>query len=285
MVSSRTARALSPSPRGGFTLIELLVVIAIISLLVSILMPTLRKAKEHAIVASCQVTMRSSLLLAQIYAADFSSFPDVRAHPNWNNATITSHSRLLSGMTAYWAEQVDPKGFETNNSLMCPSPDLKPSINKLPLRWRQGSWIENADPTWSWDVRKQPYYKAVMPGTNIPNENDEPFGMLSLWYKGLSDLFYSRTALSFTPNGEQPRHDIIPPLPQLTIPMLTCPTWLGEGLSGWWEESSAYTPHGGFQLVGYGTLYYKFNEGLPLERNIGFSDGHVTYYRKQSKER
>jgi prepilin-type N-terminal cleavage/methylation domain-containing protein/prepilin-type processing-associated H-X9-DG protein len=59
-------------PRGqrAFTLIELLVVIAIISLLVSILLPSLNKAKELAVRVVCANNQRATGLGIGIYASE-----------------------------------------------------------------------------------------------------------------------------------------------------------------------------------------------------------------------
>lgn len=57
--------------RNGFTLIELLVVVAIISLLVSILLPSLTKAKALARNVSCQSNLRSIGTALMLYAADY----------------------------------------------------------------------------------------------------------------------------------------------------------------------------------------------------------------------
>jgi len=59
----------------GFTLIELLVVIAIVAILVSILMPSLRKARDLARSSSCTVNLRSSGLAVNMYAADYGEYP------------------------------------------------------------------------------------------------------------------------------------------------------------------------------------------------------------------
>jgi len=57
--------------KKGFTLIELLVVIAIIALLLSIITPALRSAKEQARKAVCAAHIRSLLTGIYVYAAKF----------------------------------------------------------------------------------------------------------------------------------------------------------------------------------------------------------------------
>jgi len=55
---------------SGFTLIELLVVIAIISLLVSIMMPSLAKANSFAKSSKCLLQLRQVGQATQIYSED-----------------------------------------------------------------------------------------------------------------------------------------------------------------------------------------------------------------------
>lgn len=56
--------------KKAFTLIELLVVVSIIAVLVSILLPSLARAKEAAGRALCQANLRQMFTLTSIYAAD-----------------------------------------------------------------------------------------------------------------------------------------------------------------------------------------------------------------------
>ena len=65
---------MSVQPRrrwSGFTLVELLVVIGIIALLIAILLPALRKAKESANAIKCQSQLRTMMQGCLMFAHDF----------------------------------------------------------------------------------------------------------------------------------------------------------------------------------------------------------------------
>lgn len=68
MCTARSAR--STAPRRGFTLIELLVVISIIALLIAILLPALKAARETAKRVNCASNMRQIGILNHVYAED-----------------------------------------------------------------------------------------------------------------------------------------------------------------------------------------------------------------------
>lgn len=59
--------------RNGFTLIELLVVVAIIAVLMSILLPSLRSARESAKNTLCKSNMRSCNMALQMYGYDYNN--------------------------------------------------------------------------------------------------------------------------------------------------------------------------------------------------------------------
>ncbi|MCL2701812.1 MAG: type II secretion system GspH family protein [Phycisphaerae bacterium] len=125
--------AMSPTSRRAFTLIELLVVIAIISLLVSILMPSLSKAKELARTSVCATQMRTMMLATMMYTEDnnqrwpglvFEPIPD----PNDPSKTVWAQAwNLFSGATGprgHCPGLVKDKWVEPEQT-HCPSGDAK----------------------------------------------------------------------------------------------------------------------------------------------------------------
>ena len=78
-------------PRSAFTLIELLVVIAIIALLVSILMPTLSRAKQLACRAHCAANLHKSGIAVAMYANDSCGYLPVNYRTGGNGYSWTTY--------------------------------------------------------------------------------------------------------------------------------------------------------------------------------------------------
>ncbi|MFG0248422.1 MAG: prepilin-type N-terminal cleavage/methylation domain-containing protein [Phycisphaeraceae bacterium JB051] len=111
--------------RCGFTLIELLVVISIISLLISILLPALRSAREQARSTQCASTLRQMGYGEMAYAADFDWFTAARMGPD--NAAILNQNVWWHTLRPYLGDDRKPQTFDENIELAqatvisCPS--------------------------------------------------------------------------------------------------------------------------------------------------------------------
>jgi len=121
----------------GFTLIELLVVISIISILISILLPALGKAREAANVMRCSNHLRQIFLLANQYAADYEGWmaypeswaPGAAAFPKITAAGLSS-TTAITPMEMYMAEgyisidRTNP-GIPSTDISRCPVAEAK----------------------------------------------------------------------------------------------------------------------------------------------------------------
>lgn len=84
------------NPRA-FTLIELLVVVAIIGLLISILLPSLSRAREQARVATCLANQRTLAQAAATYLPEFKDLPWVLPR----GYTVSGRTYRFSTITEY----------------------------------------------------------------------------------------------------------------------------------------------------------------------------------------
>ncbi len=121
-----------PDPRRrGFTLVELLVVIGIIALLVSILLPTLGKAREYAKTVQCLSNFRQIGQAANLYAAQYKGYTvpgyaqvgqvvagNGQAPDAENYATVLVNGRFINAPNV---TSLADAGGKTNSAFFCPS--------------------------------------------------------------------------------------------------------------------------------------------------------------------
>ena len=172
--------AVSRRGRAAFTLVELLVVIGIIALLISILMPALRKAREHAVRTQCLANIRSVAQAINIYAAQSKGTLPASVYPDgqWSYAFdlknsmdpargpmglgLLLHLRILDVGTA--ARILHDDSMDTTGNGLLPqgghSMDVPPGTNM----WGSGvSWFETTTTQriiYAYNYRGTSYYNA-----------------------------------------------------------------------------------------------------------------------------
>jgi prepilin-type N-terminal cleavage/methylation domain-containing protein len=99
----------------GFTLIELLVVISIIAILMAILIPTLKKAKEQAAQTVCKSNLRQHAIALTMYANEYNG----RFLEGWNDS---------SEVSARWLHVLYPY-YGSDDVTMCPRASRIPDKN------------------------------------------------------------------------------------------------------------------------------------------------------------
>lgn len=140
---------------NAFTLIELLVVIAIISLLVSILLPSLTKAKELAQSVVCAANLRAQGYAINLYVQDSDMYPPSYGagwgtHNNWKNILINEGyiaggepGPALGSITwADWYHNYHSEG--TFKFFDCPAWDSSTTLSSLLNQVTYGDYLYNA---------------------------------------------------------------------------------------------------------------------------------------------
>jgi prepilin-type N-terminal cleavage/methylation domain-containing protein len=113
---------------GAFTLIELLVVIAIIALLMSILLPSLARARQQARSAVCLVNLRGIGTWGHVWATEHNDELPVNGYAKENNHTNKWYHYVIPEERRTWWYRKHPTwkdirgtGFEEkSSSLTCP---------------------------------------------------------------------------------------------------------------------------------------------------------------------
>lgn len=102
--------------RSGFSLIELLVVVSIVTLLVSILLPALKMARETATVASCLSNHRNMGVATKQYLADNdATYPEIYGATRSNSGTAGGYGiTRYEGRPGYHAAHLYDLDFDTD---------------------------------------------------------------------------------------------------------------------------------------------------------------------------
>ncbi len=115
--------------KDRFTLIELLVTVAILSILASMLLPTLARARAYARRTACMNNLDQMGLGSSMYADDFEQFP-VLFHDNYDPeyADRISYQWDTYGIVLFEKTQnmghLLNEGYIVPTTLYCPSPKL-----------------------------------------------------------------------------------------------------------------------------------------------------------------
>lgn len=203
----------------AFSLVELLVVVAVISVIASLLLPALARAKGSARKSACASNLRQLGLIWRIYLDDHESrFPDRRdlkeslpgGYKPWD-------SWPMSDPRAGWVAIVLRPILLDPRVLACPAVQVGP-LKQVAQATQFGGFDTNSAPPvnyWMWR-----FDRAFEP---IPSDNF--WGKSEL--QSIADLCAAKNPIAGQPNGPGDVELVVDPYFPNTIPNLP------EGIRGW----------------------------------------------------
>ncbi len=234
--------------RKSFTLIELLVVIAIIAILMSILLPALRRVKEQAKQRSCAMRIRQHLFALNMYADENDSkLPLPATAGNWlqDIAIDTVHFMLQTGLT--------------REIFYCPSNSNHQKYNDMFWEFNNQSWNGSKFTNYNssnFIVSGYCYILQVVPEAT-------PRPEIVRYEDDSEQQIWLRTNQENHPASRELCIDSIMGVPQ---PNTVYGRNFGQVMGGIYQQSGVYDQ----------TSHLKSDEE-PLGGNIGFLDSHTEW--------
>ena len=228
----------------AFTLVELLVVISIIALLLSILMPSLSRARELAKRTVCSTNVRSLLQGVILYSQDYDSAMPIFFPPNgtsvqqgWDCAAreqMLYHGYIVS-LGLLWRPT---KYIENGHAFFCPSGKNTTSYEKQRITGGPFSEIDEINGT---NITSSYYLRGDLT-SHYPSENYS-------WPQAYAEFKIEKTLLKHT-------NRII----------ITDSGFFWDGYEATFTESISKR------------INHKTRDGRPAYFNNGWADGHVAGY-------
>lgn len=175
----------------GFTLIELLVVISIIALLLSIMMPSLRRAKKQANLVVCQSNLRQWGQFFLMYANDSNGC----FMPGWTDTLSTKKGDIwIDALWSYYGDTgnicicPEAKTFDSSRELFSTTWDIRGHYgirNYISGSYGHNGWVANPRPNSQMPVT----VAGGTPDAFVRKSGEKmsyriPLFMDSLWFSG-----------------------------------------------------------------------------------------------------
>jgi len=113
--------------QDGFTIIELLVVIAILALLLAILVPSLRRAREMAVFAVCRSNLRQAYIGCRAYESANGDWPRFRSHADTGDDWTGHPDQAEYGQNGYIQWLLNDMDYAPYDVTTCPVPFERPA--------------------------------------------------------------------------------------------------------------------------------------------------------------